>query len=525
MSDLSSIERLKFEALFDMETGYVLDFSNNTFSAFTLENIGLDIFDEKYDYRSGSKANRLRKFWQEETNDVVGKLLLALLEYWLAKKQINGDEISSRDQTLYDECQKIANRLKQGSTEKIQEFHSSAPASNKKGRIFISYRRADSAGYAGRIYDRLVAHFGEDAIFMDVDTIEGGVDFVKVLEDAVQSCDVLIALIGRQWLNIKDKGGKRRLDNPEDFVRIEIATALKRNIRVIPVLVDGIDMPQATELPESLKLLARRNALQVNHHAFNPDVYRLIEDSESALNSAEESKIMKVQTLKAAKERIEREATEKVDVVETSDESTFHENEDESVLVTTDFVPLKILVTGGRKVSRPAKETAFFVGYQLILRGHILMSNGANGVDEAAARGALKACQEKSLSPDAWIRVYRPEESPYPNFSFGQAQLVGQRYSQRKDYVVANSDVIIILGGGAGTKKIANRALLLGRPLIPIGIGRPEEAAFSMWQQMLSGLIDSSLEVNDLQKIGHKQEKNIAATSAIIFAENLAANK
>jgi formylglycine-generating enzyme required for sulfatase activity len=184
-------------------------------------------------------------------------------------------------------------------------------SSSQKGRIFISYRRADSAGYAGRIYDRLVANFGDDAIFMDVDTIEGGTDFITVLEDAVQSCDVLIALIGRQWLSIKDKDGKRRLDNPEDFVRIEIATALKRNIRVIPVLVDGVDMPQSNELPENLKALSRRNALQVNHHSFNPDVYRLIEHTKSALDEAEISRVMKAQAAQVAREKAEREAAEK----------------------------------------------------------------------------------------------------------------------------------------------------------------------------------------------------------------------
>ena len=96
------------------------------------------------------------------------------------------------------------------------------------------------------------AHFGEDAVFMDVDTIEAGVDFVEVLQNAVQSCDVLVALIGRSWLNIKDEAGKRRLDNPEDFVRIEIAAALDRDIRVIPVLVDGVPMPRSTELPDNL---------------------------------------------------------------------------------------------------------------------------------------------------------------------------------------------------------------------------------------------------------------------------------
>ncbi len=174
-----------------------------------------------------------------------------------------------------------------------------------KGRIFISYRRADSAGYAGRIYDRLTAHFGEDTVFMDVDTIEAGLDFVKVLQDAVQSCDVLVALIGRNWLDIKDETGKRRLDNPEDFVRVEIAAALSRDIRVIPVLVDGAPMPRSTELPDNLKPLARRNALQVDHQSFNVDAHRLIAQLELALKAAEEKKKQEAAE-KAAHEKEER---------------------------------------------------------------------------------------------------------------------------------------------------------------------------------------------------------------------------
>jgi len=182
---------------------------------------------------------------------------------------------------------------------------------SEKGRIFISYRRADSAGYAGRIYDRLTAHFGVDAIFMDVDTIEAGLDFVKVLQNAVQSCDVLVALIGRRWLDIKDETGKRRLDEPEDFVRIEIAAALERDIRVIPVLVDGVNMPYSTELPENLKPLARRNAFQVDHHSFNADARRLISQLELALKAAEDSRVLKVQKLREEKERKEKEAAAK----------------------------------------------------------------------------------------------------------------------------------------------------------------------------------------------------------------------
>jgi formylglycine-generating enzyme required for sulfatase activity len=178
-------------------------------------------------------------------------------------------------------------------------------------RIFISYRRADSAGYAGRIYDRLTAHFGNDAVFMDVDTIEAGLDFVMVLQNAVQSCDVLVALMGRQWVNIKDEHGKRRIDNPEDFVGIEIAAALDRDIRVIPVLVDGTSMPNSTELPDNLKPLTRRNALQVNHHSFDADAHRLISQLELALKAAEDSKILKARVVKEAQDH--KQHTEKVE--------------------------------------------------------------------------------------------------------------------------------------------------------------------------------------------------------------------
>jgi hypothetical protein len=107
------------------------------------------------------------------------------------------------------------------------------------GQIFISYRREDSSASAGRVYDRLNGHFPSNRIFIDVDNIAPGVDFVKAIEKSVRSCDVLISVIGKHWLTSTDEDGKRRLENTDDFVRLEIATALKRGIRVIPVLVDG----------------------------------------------------------------------------------------------------------------------------------------------------------------------------------------------------------------------------------------------------------------------------------------------
>ena len=177
----------------------------------------------------------------------------------------------------------------------------------QKGRIFISYRRVDSEGYAGRIYDRLAPHFGADAIFMDVDAIPAGMDFVEVLEDAVNSCDLLIALIGRQWLNLKDEHGKRRLDYPEDFVRIEIAAALKRGIRVIPVLLGGTQMPSDDELPDNLKELARRNALDINHNTFKADTHRLLDELQQALWLAERERKKEVKR-KADEEKARKKA-------------------------------------------------------------------------------------------------------------------------------------------------------------------------------------------------------------------------
>ena len=143
--------------------------------------------------------------------------------------------------------------------------------------IFISYRREDSGGYAGRLYDRLREQFGVGQVFMDIDTLQPGLDFVEAINRAVGSCDVFIALIGTQWLTTTDRTGRRRLDDPEDFVRLEISAALDRDIRVIPVLVGGATMPGSTDLPDALKRVSRRDALEISDTRFDYDVGRLIE--------------------------------------------------------------------------------------------------------------------------------------------------------------------------------------------------------------------------------------------------------
>lgn len=155
------------------------------------------------------------------------------------------------------------------------------PSSNQKfSGIFVSYRRDDSSGHAGRLADRLVDHFGRNRIFVDIDTIEPGEDFVAVIENAVASCEILIAVIGQNWLS---PSGSGRLDNPHDFVRLEIATALRRDIRVIPVLVQRASMPKPKDLPEDLARLTRRNAVELSDSRWQSDVDQLISVMERVL--------------------------------------------------------------------------------------------------------------------------------------------------------------------------------------------------------------------------------------------------
>jgi hypothetical protein len=149
-------------------------------------------------------------------------------------------------------------------------------AAGSTGRIFISYRREETAYPAGWLFDRLADHFGAAQIFKDVDSIQLGDDFVQVINRAVGSCDVLLALIGDQWLTITDSHGRRRLEDPNDFVRLEIEAALKRNVRIIPILVDGASIPRVDELPAGLTGLVRRQALEVSPSRFEYDTSRLL---------------------------------------------------------------------------------------------------------------------------------------------------------------------------------------------------------------------------------------------------------
>jgi hypothetical protein len=142
--------------------------------------------------------------------------------------------------------------------------------------FFLSYRRDDSGGHTGRLYDALSAHFGDDQVFLDIDTLPLGIDFANEIAKKVLVCDALLAIIGRNWVAATDEQRMRRLDDPGDFVRLEIEAALAGGIPVIPVLVQKARIPTSKELPDSLRPLAMRNGIELRDEAWRGDVERFI---------------------------------------------------------------------------------------------------------------------------------------------------------------------------------------------------------------------------------------------------------
>lgn len=142
--------------------------------------------------------------------------------------------------------------------------------------IFISYRRDDSAGYAGRIHERLASLFGTQSVFIDLDDIPPGVNFVRTIEDQVAACNVMLVLIGRRWLDSRDASGRRRIDDPQDFVRLEVAKGLAQNARVIPVLINNSSMPGERDLPDDLRKLASLQAIALSDERWEYDTGQLV---------------------------------------------------------------------------------------------------------------------------------------------------------------------------------------------------------------------------------------------------------
>jgi hypothetical protein len=193
------------------------------------------------------------------------------------------------------------------------------------GGVFFCYRREES-GFATRaIHDRVVQRLERENVFLDVDNIELGVDWFEFLSERVGACDALVAVVGRDWLSCRDSDNRRRIDDPDDFVRIEIEAALKRGVHVIPVLVDGASMPNVRDLPESLKGFARRQNIEISHIRFNVDVDRLtralvsILEARQTRDAAEARKAeeeRRAQGSPAKAERVAREERERQEAAE-----------------------------------------------------------------------------------------------------------------------------------------------------------------------------------------------------------------
>ncbi|MDQ6764279.1 MAG: toll/interleukin-1 receptor domain-containing protein [Bacteroidota bacterium] len=147
---------------------------------------------------------------------------------------------------------------------------------NRKKNIFINYRVHDTAGETGRLVDRLKQHFSDDQIFMDIDKIEPGLDFTKAISKSLESCDIMLAIIGPHWLGVNPADNTSRIRNPNDWVKTEISTALQRDIRVVPVLVNGGQLPDAADLPQELQPLLLRQSYEISNKRWDYDTEQLI---------------------------------------------------------------------------------------------------------------------------------------------------------------------------------------------------------------------------------------------------------
>jgi hypothetical protein len=249
MADLSSIEKSKFEKLFDMNTGYVIDFSNRTLSEFIRENTGIEIYDSKYDYASGSKANRLRAFWQKESNQLVGQLLLNLLEYWMAKKEIYSTEITASERALYDQCVKVAERLTQNlSVDEGNAVEPISASSDNELNIYISCSRKDQAiakEIGTKLNSNRIKHWY---------TLRGPllpVEQTQAVEKAIEKCQVVVVLLTSNYvqdafcqsdINKAQSAGKpfivfsvENISFPETLNSLYKQTRDKKTTSVIPI--------------------------------------------------------------------------------------------------------------------------------------------------------------------------------------------------------------------------------------------------------------------------------------------------
>jgi predicted Rossmann-fold nucleotide-binding protein len=341
-------------------------------------------------------------------------------------------------------------------------------------KVFLCYAHADAA----RVHALYIRLTKDDVdVWLDKEKLLPGQDWELEIRKAVRESNVVIICLSKQFNQV----GFRQKE-----VRLALDTAMEQPEGEIFII------PAHLEECETLESLRKWHRVDL----FEDDGYeRLMRSLRVRAKKIGALDIPIIHTLPVSKKNI---SSKKADID-----------------------PLRIMVTGGRVISRSAEKAAFAIGSQVIIRGHVLISNGVSGADRASAEGALSACEDKSLSPESFIKVYRPSDDPGAVINFGSLRIVGESYNQYRDNILDISDVVIVLGGGAGTRKVIRHILSIGKPLIPIGIGKPTDAAYDIWQKMITGFIESPFEGEDLKKIGPTQNIENVAVNALILAENL----
>jgi hypothetical protein len=241
----------------------------------------------------------------------------------------------------------------------------SRPKREMTGKIFINYRRGDDPASAGRLFDRLQDEFGPQQLFLDVDNIAPGLDFVRVLGERVAECDVVLAVIGRNWVDARDANGNRRLEDPDDFVRIEIASGLSQGKRVIPVLVGEAQMPRPDQLPDDLRPLARRNAVRLTHERFRADTQGLVKSLRQSLQEIEALREAEAEAARRAQAEEERKRREQAALERASAQRESEERTQLRLLETRQSRPPRkaaIIISGALALASVAALVVWFEG-------------------------------------------------------------------------------------------------------------------------------------------------------------------
>lgn len=275
------------------------------------------------------------------------------------------------------------------------------------GRIFINYRRGDDPGFTQALYQKLEAEFGREALFMDVEGhIKAGDDFVKVLDAQVAQSDILLAVIGPRWVAATDDNGRRRLDNPDDFVRIEIESAMEHGKRVIPVLVNNADMPRADELPEPMKAFSRRNARRLTIERFSADTTGLVKDLRDILEELEKARQAATEAERLAVEEAARrkQEEESVRVAEAQRQAEARAREQAAAGLTSEEI-------------RKAEELASWefiksVSDPVELRNHLARFPG--GTTDRYVRAALEEVMWRGLGASPTLQELQTFLAEFP---------------------------------------------------------------------------------------------------------------